>query len=95
MIEMSVPITSSKLAGARHQSSLTCSAATPRHRLVEGASGSCFAIWMGPSATGVTSQSTRCEFVLSFGYPADPAALTWPKRQGRKPVDAIVHRERW
>jgi hypothetical protein len=49
-IEMSVPITLRKLAGARHQSSLTCSAATPRHRLVEGASGSCFAIWMRPSA---------------------------------------------
>jgi hypothetical protein len=49
--QMSAPITSSKLAGARHRSSSTCSAATPRHRPVEGASGSCFAIWMGPSAT--------------------------------------------
>ena len=50
MIEVTAPITSSKLANARHQPSLTCSAATPRHRLAEGASGSCFAIWMGPSA---------------------------------------------
>jgi hypothetical protein len=50
MIEMSVLITLSKLAGARHQSSLTYSAATPRHRLVAGASGNCFAIWMRPSA---------------------------------------------
>jgi hypothetical protein len=44
----------------------------------------------------VTNQSTRCEFILSFGYPADPAALTWPKRAGgRKKLEAIVHRERW
>ncbi len=50
MIELSLLITSSTLASVRHQSSLTCSAATPRHRLVEGASGSCFAIWMGPCA---------------------------------------------
>ncbi|MGD0861734.1 MAG: nitroreductase family protein [Candidatus Limnocylindrales bacterium] len=38
----------------------------------------------------------HCEFLLSFGYPADPAALTWPKRAGgRKPLEAIVHYERW
>ena len=38
----------------------------------------------------------HCEFFLSFGYPADPAALTWAKRAGgRKPLDAIVHYERW
>jgi nitroreductase len=38
----------------------------------------------------------HCEFMLSFGYPADPAALTWAKRAGgRKPLDAIVHHERW
>jgi nitroreductase len=36
-----------------------------------------------------------CEFLLSFGYPANPEALTWPKRKGRKPLDEIVHRERW
>jgi nitroreductase len=36
-----------------------------------------------------------CEFILSFGYPADPEALTWPKRKGRKPLDEVVHRERW
>jgi nitroreductase len=37
-----------------------------------------------------------CEFVLSFGYPADPEALTWAKRAGgRKPLDEVVHRERW
>jgi len=38
----------------------------------------------------------RCEYLLSFGYPADPAVLTAPnKRGGRKPLDDIVHRERW
>jgi len=30
----------------------------------------------------------HCEFMLSFGYPADPAALTWAKRAGgRKPLE--------
>jgi nitroreductase len=37
-----------------------------------------------------------CEFMLSFGYPEDPEALTWAKRAGgRKPMDSVVHRERW
>jgi nitroreductase len=36
-----------------------------------------------------------CEFMLSFGYPLDHAALTWPLREGRKAVDEIVHWERW
>jgi nitroreductase len=37
-----------------------------------------------------------CEFLISFGYPADPAALTAPKRPaGRVTLDAIVHEERW
>lgn len=38
----------------------------------------------------------HCEYVLSFGYPADPAALTAPHRAGgRKSLDEIVHDERW
>jgi nitroreductase len=38
----------------------------------------------------------ECEFMLSFGYPADPAALTRPnKPAGRRPLEEIVHRERW
>ena len=38
----------------------------------------------------------RCEYVLSFGYPADPTVLTAPpKPGGRRPVDEIVHEERW
>jgi nitroreductase len=37
-----------------------------------------------------------CEYVLSFGYPADPADLTRPpKAQGRRALDEIVHRDRW
>lgn len=38
----------------------------------------------------------HCEYLLSFGYPADPGALTAPSRAGgRKSFDAIVHDERW
>jgi nitroreductase len=37
-----------------------------------------------------------CEYLLSFGYPADPADLTRPLRAGgRVPLDAVVHEERW
>lgn len=38
----------------------------------------------------------HCEYVLSFGYPADAAALTAPnKAGGRRPLDEVVHHERW
>jgi len=38
----------------------------------------------------------RCEYLLSFGYPADPADLTRrPKAGGRAPLDELVHEERW
>jgi nitroreductase len=34
--------------------------------------------------------------ILSFGYPADPAALTEPLRQGgRRHFDETVHNDRW
>ena len=37
-----------------------------------------------------------CGWILSFGYPADPDDLTRPPKQGgRKPLDEVVHRERW
>ena len=37
-----------------------------------------------------------CEFLLSFGYPADPSDLTRPPRVGgRLPLEAIVREERW
>ncbi len=38
----------------------------------------------------------HCEFMLSFGYPADPTELTRPPRAGgRRSLDDVVHRERW
>lgn len=38
----------------------------------------------------------HCEYVLSFGYPADPAALTAPLRPGgRRPLETMIHQERW
>lgn len=38
----------------------------------------------------------HCEFILSFGYPADPAVLTAPKRAGgRRTLAELVHEERW
>jgi nitroreductase len=38
----------------------------------------------------------HCEFMLSFGYPADPAAMTRPSRaRGRKALADLVHEERW
>ena len=38
----------------------------------------------------------HCEFLLSFGYPAEQAALTAPPRPGkRRPLETIVHEERW
>jgi len=37
-----------------------------------------------------------CGYVLSFGYPADQGDLTRkPKAGGRRPLDEIVHRDRW
>lgn len=37
-----------------------------------------------------------CEYLLSFGYPADPEDLSRPlKTGGRRPLEDIVHRERW
>jgi nitroreductase len=38
----------------------------------------------------------HCEFIVSFGHPADPEALVRPNRPGKRlPVDDIVHRETW
>lgn len=38
----------------------------------------------------------RCNYLLSFGYPADPSELTTPNKSGgRKPLEAVVHEERW
>ena len=41
-------------------------------------------------------EDRTCEFVLSFGYPANPAALTRPARAGgRRALREVVHRGRW
>ncbi|HEX6869133.1 MAG TPA: nitroreductase family protein, partial [Candidatus Limnocylindrales bacterium] len=38
----------------------------------------------------------HCEYLLSFGYPADPTDLTKPpKAGGRVPLGDLVHDERW
>jgi nitroreductase len=38
----------------------------------------------------------RCDFLLSFGYPADESKLTDPNRAGgRKSLGAVMHEERW
>ena len=38
----------------------------------------------------------HCEFLLSFGYPLDPDDLTRPLQSGgRRPLDDVVHEERW
>ena len=37
-----------------------------------------------------------CEYLLSFGYPADESVLAAPKRAGgRRPLSELVHEERW
>lgn len=38
----------------------------------------------------------RCDFLLSFGYPADPTVLTAPNRAGgRLPLEDVVREEHW
>jgi nitroreductase len=38
----------------------------------------------------------HCEYLLNFGYPANPAAATRPLRKGgRRPVEEVVFYERW
>ncbi len=38
----------------------------------------------------------RCDFLLSFGHPADPSVLSAPNRTGgRLALDEVVHRETW
>ena len=41
-------------------------------------------------------ETHHCEYILSFGYLADAAALTAPNKPGgRRPLEAMVHDERW
>ncbi len=38
----------------------------------------------------------HCEYLLSFGYPADPSVLTAPKASGgRRALQDVLHQERW
>jgi nitroreductase len=38
----------------------------------------------------------RCDFLLSFGYPADASVLVAPNRAGgRRPLDEVVHEDTW
>jgi nitroreductase len=38
----------------------------------------------------------HCEYLLSFGYPADPSTLgAAPRAGGRRPLAEMVHHERW
>ena len=38
----------------------------------------------------------RCDFLLSFGYPADPSVLTASNRAGgRRSLDEVVHEDTW
>ena len=38
----------------------------------------------------------HCEYILSFGYPADPEDLVRPRRAGgRRPLTEMVHEESW
>jgi nitroreductase len=41
-------------------------------------------------------EGMHCEYMLSFGYPANPDDLTRPNRPGgRRPLEELVHRDRW
>ena len=41
-------------------------------------------------------QGQRCDWLLSFGYPADPSKLTAPNKPGgRKALDDVVRLNRW
>jgi nitroreductase len=41
-------------------------------------------------------EGQRCDWLLSFGYPADPRKLTAPnKAGGRKELDEVVRHDRW
>ena len=41
-------------------------------------------------------EDQSCEYLLSFGYPADPGDLTRPPRLGgRRPLGEVVREERW
>lgn len=41
-------------------------------------------------------EAQRCDWLLSFGYPADPSKLTAPNKPGgRRSLDEVVRHNRW
>jgi nitroreductase len=41
-------------------------------------------------------EDRACEYILSFGYPANPEDLIRaPQAGGRRPLEEVVHRDRW
>lgn len=43
-----------------------------------------------------TPADRHCEYLLSFGYPADSESLSAPVRKGgRRPLETMVHEETW
>jgi nitroreductase len=61
--------------------------------------GSCPAtVYQQPDARAILGYPDElwCEYILSFGYPKDPARLTAPNRPGgRRPLGEVVFQERW
>jgi nitroreductase len=61
--------------------------------------GSCLATIYPPEQVRALlgfPEEWHARIALSFGYPADPAALTRPPTgSGRQPLDELVHWERW
>jgi hypothetical protein len=53
-------------------------------------------VWDSAKAILRHPDGMDCEYIISFGYPADPAKLTQPlKAGGRKPLDEVRFEERW
>lgn len=54
-------------------------------------------VYVEPRAREMLGYPTgrRCDLIMSFGYPANPEALTRPRRPGRRSLDELVHLERW
>ena len=61
--------------------------------------GSCHASVYDPALTRELlgfPDDMRCDLLISFGHPADPALLTRPiPDSARKPMADLLHRERW
>jgi nitroreductase len=63
-----------------------------------GIGGAHAAVYDEPLAQGLLGypEGYRCDLMLSFGYPADPSMLSAPPAKGgRRPIEEMVHWERW